>query len=209
MRPRSDTPPPASLYSLARAIFAACVAIPVILGGGGLPVGQVQAQTPSETRASPGITVMHKAPRPQDLPPPGARMKLSFQLSNSREITHRVNALVTLDGRLLNIIGDDGYLNEYDNPTFEIVTNSPIAEIAYQLVVRATDGSLIVSPRYTVRRACVPTLDLTPDRIPREVQGNARLTTLVEKTRALEREMAYYESALRDVSELKELLENE
>lgn len=136
-------------------------------------------------------------------------MKLSFQLRNTREITQTVNALVTLDGRLLNVIGGEGYLNEYDNPTFEVVTNSPAAEIAYQLIVRSSDGTPIVSPRYAVRRTCVPKLDLTDASIPRDVSGGDRLKALVETTRALEREMAYYDSAIRDVTELKELLDEE
>jgi len=136
-------------------------------------------------------------------------MKLSFQLRNTREITQTVNALVTLDGRLMNILGGEGYLNEYDNPTFEVVTNSPAAEIAYQLIVRSPNGTYTVSPRYAVRRTCVPKLDLTAATIPRDVPGNDRLKALVETTRALEREMAYFDSALRDIAELKELLDEE
>jgi hypothetical protein len=55
----------------------------------------------------------------------------------------------------------------------------------------------------------VPKLDLTDASIPRDVSGGDRLKALVETTRALEREMAYYDSAIRDVTELKELLDEE
>jgi len=155
------------------------------------------------------IAVKHIAPRPQDLPAPGGRLKLSLQLGNTREITQNVTALINLDGRLMNIAAGEGYLNEYDSPTFELETSSPAAEIAYQFVVRSSDGSMTSSKRYVVTRRCLPTVDLTNAVIPKEMQGNERLRTLVEATKSLERDLVYYDAALRSVSELKELLDDE
>lgn len=161
--------------------------------------------------AAPGkpVAVKHIAPRPQDLPAPGGRVKLSLQLANTREITQTVSALIVLDGRVMNITAGEGYLNEYDNPTFEVVTASPAAELAYQFAVKSADGSVVTSKRFVVTRRCLPKLDLTDASLGKEIQGNEQLRALLEKTKGLERDLAYYETALRSVNDLKELLDDE
>jgi hypothetical protein len=151
----------------------------------------------------------HIPPRVQDLPAPGSPMKLSFQLINTREITQLVTALVTVDGRLMNVLGSDGYLNEYDNPTFEIATNSPVSDIAYQFVVRGQDGSIATSQRYAVRRSCLPTIDLTSVAIPETVQGRERLSAIIDKTKGLERDLGMLDQTLRAATTLKGMLDDE
>lgn len=165
--------------------------------------------TPFEATSTRSVGFKHIPPRAQDLPAPGSTLKLSLQLTNTREITQLVTALVTIDGRLMNVLGSDGYLNEYDNPTFEIATNSPAAEIAYQFVVRAQDGSIATSKRYAVRRSCLPRIDLTSVAIPETAQGRERLTATIERTKELERDITMLEQTLRTATRLKGMLEDE
>jgi hypothetical protein len=162
-----------------------------------------------ENNSKKGVGVKHIPPRAQDLPAPGAPLKLSFQLTNTREITQLVTALVTVDGELMNVLGSEGYLNEYDNPAFEIATIAPLGELAYQLVVRGQDGSIVTSKRYAVRRNCLPSVDLTDVAIPEKTQGREKLELIIQKTKGLERDLGTLEQALRTGTKLKELLEDE
>jgi hypothetical protein len=162
-----------------------------------------------EGKVSKEVTVKHIPPRAQDIPAPGAPLKLGFQLTNTREITQLVTALVTVDGQLMSVLGSEGYLNEYDNPAFEITTIAPLAEITYQLVVRGQDGSIVTSKRYAVRRSCLPSIELTSIAIPETVQGREKLSAIIERTKGLERDLGLLEQALRSAAKLKEMLEDE
>jgi hypothetical protein len=181
---------------LALSVFGLAAATCVAQDGDTSPVGKK-------------IGVKHITPRAQDLPPPGAPMKLSFQLTNTREITQVATALITLDGRLMNVLAAEGYMNEYDLPTFEVATIAPLSDLAYQLVVRGQDGSIATSPRYAVQRSCLPRIDLTSVAIPESIQGRERLGEVIEKTKGLERDLGFLEQSLRTAKTLKGMLEDE
>jgi hypothetical protein len=167
---------------------------------------QVWAQ--SAPNASKSFTIVHNPPQLKDLPYPGQPMKLVARLSNTRSTESKLRIALVKDGRFIEISAKPGFLNEYDQPTYEFTLPAPLALMTYQLLLYSPDGSVQVSPqRYMLRRNCVPDVDLAEYKIPPEVQGSDRLQAMVNQMNHLQKDMASYDQAQKLLDRLKELMQ--
>lgn len=155
------------------------------------------------------IKITHIAPRAKDLPAPGAPLKLSLQLEGVRDTERTVTAVVVQDGVMTKVAATGGFLNEYERPAFELALTAPLAELSYQFIVHSPDGTVTPSVRYSVRRPCLPEINLTKLDLPPEASGKERLTALVDSARGLEQDLDSYERALKTLGQLQELMEHE
>ena len=140
----------------------------------------------------------------QDLPAPGMPFVVKVKLSNTRETERRLRAFVVRDGRITDVPPLKSYLDEYDMPTYEIQLHAPFAELSYQFVLYNPDGTFTSTPRFSVRRPCIPFVDPNTIKLESKNQGEARLESLVRLARSLESEVASYDVANKLVEELSE-----
>lgn len=140
----------------------------------------------------------------QTLPLPGAPIIVKAKLSNTKDTERRLRALVVRDGKLSDVAPLKSYLDEYDQPTYEMQFFSPLAELSYQFVLYNPDGSFSTTPRLSVRRNCIPFIDLNKIKLEPKSQGEARLEALVKLSRGLEREISTYDVALKIIDSLNE-----
>ena len=140
------------------------------------------------------------------LPMPGTPFIIKAVLSNTKDTERRMRAFIVRDGRVSDVAPLKAYLDENDQPTYEIQMHAPLAELSYQLVLYNPDGSFSVSRRISVRRPCVPYIDLSKIKLEPKSQGEARLETLIKLSRGLEREVSNYDVALKILEDLNERL---
>jgi len=142
----------------------------------------------------------------QNLPMPGAPFTVKARLSNTKDTERRLRAFVVRDGRVTDVSPMKAYLDEYDQPTYEIQMYAPLAELSYQFVLYNPDGSFSTSQRFSVRRPCIPFIDITKVKLEPKNQGEARLEGLIKLSRGLEREIAAYDVAVKVLEDLTERL---
>jgi hypothetical protein len=142
----------------------------------------------------------------QNLPMPGSSFTVKVKLSNTKDIDRRLRAFVVRDGRVSDVAPTRSYLDEYDQPTYEVEFFAPLAELAYQFVLYNPDGTFSTSRRISVRRPCVPYVDLDKVKLEPKTQGEARLSTLVKLSKSLEREITAYDTTDKLLDELAEKL---
>jgi hypothetical protein len=129
---------------------------------------------------------------------PGTPFTVKVKLGNTRDTERRLRAIVVRDGRLADVPPlKAAYLDEYDQPTYELQIFSPLAELSYQFVLYNPDGTFSTTPRHTVRRQCIPFIDIEQITLEPKSQGEARLDALVKLSRGLEREVAAYDTAVK------------
>lgn len=140
-----------------------------------------------------------------NLPLPGTPFTVKVKLGNTRDTERRLRAIVVRDGRLADVPPmKAAYLDEYDQPTYELQIFSPLAELSYQFVLYNPDGTFSTTPRHTVRRQCVPFIDIEKITLEPKSQGEARLDALVKLSRGLEREVAAYDTAVKLLQSMSE-----
>lgn len=142
----------------------------------------------------------------QNLPMPGAPFVIKAKLSNTKDTERRMRAFIIRDGRVTDVAPLKAYLDAYDQPTYEIQMYAPLAELTYQLILYNPDGTFTSSQRISVRRPCVPFIDLSKIKLEPKSQGEARLETLVKLSRGLEREISAYDISLKIIEDLQEKL---
>jgi hypothetical protein len=152
------------------------------------------------------IGFLHEPPKEEALPYPGQTMKISAGLSNTRETRHPLKAFISRDGRFMEVPAKEAYLDKFDRPIYEISFPAPVAEVSYQLFVVAGEEDVLASPRYIVRRSCIPQVALATGEVPSSVQGTERLQKLIEESRALENDLKGYEESLELIEELKKVI---
>ncbi|MBX7145089.1 MAG: hypothetical protein K1X79_11605 [Oligoflexia bacterium] len=162
-----------------------------------------------ETQKSPiisgNVSIIHEPLLISELPAPGTTMTLRVRLTNTRDTERKIRALIVRDGRLSDSIPSKSYLDEYDQPIYEIQTNSPLMELSYQFILNNPDGSFASTERYTLRRSCVPRFD--DSGIETEgIQGEERMRALIKKAEGLAREVANYDTAQKVLEQLEEAL---
>lgn len=143
----------------------------------------------------------------QNLPMPGAPFVVKAKLSNTKDTERRLRAFIVRDGRVTDVAPLKAYLDANDEPTYEIQMYAPLAEISYQFVLYNPDGTFSTSQRISVRRPCVPYIDLTKLKLEPKSQGEARLETLIKLSRGLEREISSYDVSLKVLEDLQERLQ--
>jgi len=150
-----------------------------------------------------GLAFLHTPPRPQDLPYPGQTMTITAALTNTKETKLQVRVAMVRDGRFVEIPAREAYLDKFDRPIYEIPTIAPVGEMIYQLLLVQPDGAVVSSPRFAVRRACTPQVDLSEGNVPADVQGVERLRKLVIESKGLENDLNGYNQVLKLLGELK------
>jgi len=169
--------------------------------------GPVFSQQKSGTPSSKPVALIHVPPKPEAFPYPGQTMNLVVRLNNTRNTGQKMRLLLVKDGRLMNIPPQEGFLNEHDQPTYEIPVPAPIAEMVYQFILPNPDGSTLISPRYSIRRNCIPNIDLAGTEPAAEVQGIERLQNLVNQAKDLENDLATYDRIAKVLEQIKGLIE--
>lgn len=152
------------------------------------------------------MTIAHKELTSADLPDPEVPMVIRFSLSNTRELERTVRALIVKDGRLIEIPLLKSYLNQRDWPTYEFQLNAPLVELNYQFVAYDGRGGAIVSNRYSVRRACLPALQLTDISNDPTKNPDEQLKILFDRSVRLSEEIEQYEQSLKTLDSLQKLL---
>ncbi len=148
------------------------------------------------------IGFLHTPPKPESLPYPGQPMTISAGLTHTRETKFPMRIVLSRDGRFMELPSKEAYLDKYDRPIYEVSLPAPIAEVTYQMFVVAGEDQVMASPRYTVRRNCIPQIALATGEVPAQVQGTERLQKLIQESRALENDLKGYEFSLELLEEL-------
>lgn len=171
-----------------------------LLGAGELTAQQATAKGKSLMR------LVHSAPKVEELPLPGRPLTLNVRLSGTKNTDLKLRTLVVRDGRTIDTFAPSAELNERDEPVYRISTYSPLAELSYQFVLYRENGSIEASPRYRIRRPCLPNVELTSTEKVGEGSGEARVVALVEQAKGLDRDLEAYERALLILDEIKTLV---
>ena len=152
--------------------------------------------------AAPGFAeknkaAIHHAPiKSAELPDPGTPMVLSFDLSDISGVIARERLFVVRDGKLLDANLLEGPVEGSDELSHNATIHAPLVELKYWAVVTLSDGSVITSPSFTLRRSCVPNLALASIDDPENSNIQARLERYVRQSTNLERDLAQYEQAI-------------
>ena len=163
-----------------------------------------KGKAPAAAQAPESLELMHKAVTPEKLPFPGQKLSLVLTVNGTRDTKRRVRMIGAIDGHFMELPATRSSPNERDQPVFEFDTVAPIAEIAYQFVVYASDGSIAsISPRYFARRNCLPRLELDPIEPVVSGQPKERLINLVAQVNSLGDELASYDAALASIEALR------
>ena len=169
-------------------------------------------RTPASSQAaepSPAtLQIMHQVPDIKSLPPLATMIPLTIEIKNSNDVNLKIRLVASRDGKLIDVAMPQGTLNANDVPVFQIEIPAPLAYMTYQFVARAPDDSLITTKRFIIRRPCIQRFRVN---IPDEVgDGEFKKTMgeLVAQAKHLERDTTNYETTLKLITELRELVDN-
>lgn len=182
------------MYVLVAAMFA------FLIAGGSLWTF-CDAQTTDDSL--PPIKIIHSPLDSKSIPAVGTPLRFQVQLLNTYDIESKVRLVGSKDGRFIDIAFPRGALNAVDQPTFSIEIPSPVAVMAYQFVVHQRDGSLTTSPKYILKRQCIQNFKVA---VPEGLSNSDYLTSissLVAKSKLLERETSSLESSLKLIEDIK------
>ena len=161
------------------------------------------AAAQEEEQMDTGISIYVEPIEPSDLPLPGQPLTLSAQLINSKDVTLPMRALVSIDGKLMDIPVTDAELNKFDYPEYLLKVHSPRSEITYQFILSEDEESVLFSDRYSVRRECVIEEVTVDPEVATDLKRQERLDTLVQVAKGLKREINAYNEAKRLLDELQ------
>ena len=130
------------------------------------------------------------------MPAPGSVMTLSFDFSGISGVISRERLFVIRDGKLLDATLLEGPVEGAEQLAHNAVVNAPLIELTYWAAVTLTDGTIVTSPHYTLRRSCVPNIALSPIDDPENSSVQERLARYVQQSKDLEKDLAQYEQAL-------------
>ena len=131
-----------------------------------------------------------------ELPSPGTPMVLSFDISAVPGVIARERLLVIRDGKLLDATLVEGPTEGSDELSHNATIHAPLVELKYRALITTSDGKVVTSPSYTLRRPCVPNLALSSIEDPPGSAIQERLARYLEQAQHLEKDLAQYEEAL-------------
>lgn len=109
----------------------------------------------------------HTPPSAQELPFPGKELSLNVFLPKEvLSVGLKVRALITKDGRLMEVQDNEPTIDTSDKAVYKIAIPSPSASVSYQFIFTDKGGASFGSPRYSVVRKCTPDTELTTVRKP-------------------------------------------
>lgn len=155
------------------------------------------------------LTIVHTAPRASELSDPGRDLKLSFSVKGLRKLDLRTKLWLVSDGRMIDAPLQRSYIDEYDRAAFEFATFAPLAEISYQFLIYPEADSAQASQRYSVRRSCLPQVNLTADVPPAgdDTKAEQRMLQLLDQAKGLEKDLSDFERAVGLLQEIKKELQ--
>ena len=134
---------------------------------------------------------------------PGKPLKLAVSLAKAKSADTRLRALVTLDGRVMDLPLAATTYSDSDKITFSAEVPAPLERMSYRFFAFGEEGSRTeTSSTYVLERSCVPVFpensdpNVTPI-APAQQEGIGRL---VAQNDDLERELDLLTSALRSVT---------
>lgn len=166
------------------------------------------AQSTLDASGRARVDLIHDPLLATELPAPGAPFQLKVKLTNTRDTDRTLIARISLDGRLHEVTPTKVFLDEYDQPTYEIDLFAPLADISYQFLLHNPDKSTVLSDRYHMRRSCIPRVDTSGLDIEK-ARGEEKLATLIKTAEGLAREIASHETAQKLLDELIVTLEGQ
>ncbi|RIL11350.1 MAG: hypothetical protein DCC75_02505 [Proteobacteria bacterium] len=96
----------------------------------------------------------------------------------------------------MEVAARDAFLDEYDRPTYQIPVPAPLAELAYQFTLVNPDGSFTTSKRFSARRSCLPSVELSNPKAIESLEGTERMTALIEQAKSLENDLIGYQRVM-------------
>jgi hypothetical protein len=174
-----------------------------------LPVNTALAQGKGgKTQQPQPIALSHEAPLAQVLPFPGQKIILKVTLQNTKAPAKELRTFVSVDGRALELPAPKNNYDTGDRPTYEIEAFAPLAELAYHFVATLENGTVITSPRYMVRRDCIPSSAGAENKNELSPQSPAsdRVRALLIQSESLGNDLASVDSAIQLISSLQEAL---
>ena len=133
-------------------------------------------------------------------------MLLVAELQQTRDVDRDVRLLLVRDGRLIDVPLSRSDLTERDHPVYEFQFLAPIAEISYQFFLSDPSGNAVSTPRYTLRRKCVASTQLTDPAVNADAEQSQKIAEFMAKSESLEQEIKQYEGATQALVELERLL---
>jgi hypothetical protein len=138
----------------------------------------------------------HTPLRSNQLPEPGTAITLSFIPDALPGVIARERLLVIRDGKMLDVPLVEGPIEGKDQLAHNAIVHAPLAELSYQALITLADGTVVTSPRYTLKRNCLPNIALATLDDPQESSVKERLERYVIQARELERELTQYDIAI-------------
>jgi hypothetical protein len=159
------------------------------------------AQSAFDASGKARVDIIHDPLLATELPAPGTPFQLKVKLTNTRDTDRHLSARISLDGRMHEVAPSKVFLDEYDQPTYEIDLFAPLADISYQFLLHNPDKSTALSDRYHMRRSCIPRVDTSGLDIEK-ARGEEKLATLIKTAEGLAREISSHETAQKLLDEL-------
>lgn len=140
------------------------------------------------------------------LPFPGQTLTLSAEVSNTRDFRLPIRLLAVRDGKFYEISAPSGLLGANEKPQYKVEIPAPVAEIIYQFVLIAPDGTATSSQRISIRRDCIPNVLPAIGEMPDDMDGSERFNTLLVDNKRMEQEISNLENAATVLDTLSELI---
>lgn len=137
---------------------------------------------------------------------PGSKVKLRVMIEGTKHLGHRLRALITRDGKLIDISSKSAKFDEQERPVFEVEIPAPMHSLEYQYFLYDSQNKLLASSeRYKQYRDCLP---VTSNRDLKEDPDdkNAEIRKLLMHSRILERHIAAYSYAGEIFDDIEQLI---
>ena len=163
----------------------------------------VQAQTAEEMPL-----IKHIPMKPEQIPSPGKPMRIWAALNKTRSIDMRIQAIVVLDGTVMDLPLSNPTYNEADELVFSADVPAPLERISYQFFAHGNSAEVRSSKKFYIERKCIPAIkassdgDIKPE-TPNKEEG---IAPLIKQNEGLEREIENLQSSINTLKKIKSLL---
>lgn len=154
-----------------------------------------------------GVSISHVPLKAEQLPFPGAPLKISVALENSKNSQYTLKGFFTRDGKILEQSLEEFAMNDNGQITYSTTIHAPLAELNYQFVLLDRTTPLAHSKRYAMRRSCIPNIQSASGEISKNPVMKEKIKNLQMQATSIQDEVLNYESAIRMLEELKILTE--
>lgn len=157
-------------------------------------------------------TSLHLAHDPrgvQHLGHPGEKLKIEVVLEGTKKTDFPIRMFAVRDGRFVNLVPDRVFHNVLDQPTYEFSLYSPVVELVYQFALFRPDNFLSLTPRFVLRRPCIPDLDLTKLNRTPSPNYSEEIRSLAREAESLKVDNAGYDELEKLLAKLQKELDHE